>query len=257
MSLLEQYKDSYLAYSKTNTFKNKLNKTKELVDETLLKYNKPYIAFSTGKDSLCLLNIIYKQNKNIDVMFHDSMVELPESYIQLDKIKKEMNLNLHIVKNKNNVFDLYKNLDIFYNDKLEKKIQQITLNNPIREFVIENNFDLVFLGLRKQESKKRHFMLCKYGNHFYCNFNRIWECCPLSDWKGEDIWAYIFSNNLDEYIHPAYYKDKLVQDPAKIRVSWWCETNCITKGQILWLKIYYPELYNILKINFKEVISYA
>lgn len=258
MSLLEMMKPAYIAYAQTNTHKKKVKKSEDLIKQVLSKHKRPYVAYSTGKDSTCLLDMVYRINPHVEVMFHDSTVELPESYEQLKKVEENWGLKVHIVKNPYNVFELYKEYDIYNNDAAERKIQKLTLNNPIKEYVIENGFDLVFLGLRKQESKRRLRMLCKYGNYFYCKSNAIYECMPLSEWKKEDVWAYIFTHwPLENLIHPAYYKDRLVKDPGDIRVSWWCETNCITTGQLLWIKMYYPDLFNKLAREFPEVKGYV
>lgn len=257
MTLLEKLKPSYLAYAQTKIYKEKINKTIKFISEVLEKHNNPYVAFSTGKDSLCMLSMIYNISPKVKVMFHDSGVELPESYNQIKKICDFWDLNLNIINSPVNVLEIYKSKNGIFQGNCEDIAFTSAMMNPIRNWVKENSHDLSFIGLRKEESSRRRKMLNTFGNYFYCKSNSIYECFPLSNWKGEDIWAYIFSNNiLENFIHPAYYKDRLVEDPAKIRVSWFCDPAMATRGSFLWLKIYYPEIWNMLINMFPEMKSY-
>ncbi|KXZ40025.1 Phosphoadenosine phosphosulfate reductase family protein [Alkalithermobacter thermoalcaliphilus JW-YL-7 = DSM 7308] len=258
MSLLEKLKPSYIAYSETKTHKQRVQKAKDLIQKILQKHKKPYVAFSGGKDSLCLLHLVYKQNPNIDVMFHDSGVELPESYIQIQKIKETWGINLHVIKSPVNTLDVYKRKKGIFIGAAEDIAFNEVMGMPIKKWSKNNGNDLAFIGLRKEESKKRRIMLCKNGKYFYCKSFDIYECFPLADWKKEDVWAYIFSNYpLENLIHPAYFKDRLVKDPGDIRVSWYCDPTAARFGYFLWIKIYYPDLYNQLTHIFPEIKTFT
>lgn len=258
MTLLDKMKPSYIAYSQTSVHKRKVEKTKELIKEILSKHKKPYIACSTGKDSLTMLHLIYEIDPNIDVMFHDSGVELPESYEQIKKIEQNWGINLKVVKSPINVLERYKERDgIFFGGKGDIAFTE-AMGEPIRKWAKENGYDLAFIGLRQEESTNRRIMLCKNGQYFYCKKYEIYECFPLSFWKKEDIWAYIFTHPpLENLIHPAYYKDRLVKDPGDIRISWYCDPTSARFGQFLWLKIYYPDLFRKLADMFPEIMTYV
>lgn len=257
LSLLEKYKSAYIAYSKTNIHQRKVKKAEDLVKEVLSNHTKPYVAFSTGKDSLCLLHLVYSQNPNIDIMFHDSGVELPDSYSQIQKIKENWGINLHIIKSPVDVLQLYKRKDGIFTGASEDIAFNKAMGQPIKKWAKNNGNDLAFIGLRKEESKKRRIMLCKHGKYFYCKSFEIYECFPLADWKKEDVWAYIFTHKpLENLIHPAYFKDKLVTDPGDIRVSWYCDPAAARYGYFLWIKIYYPELYRKLTSIFPEIKTF-
>jgi len=257
ISKLEESRDLYLKYFNTFLFKRKLNKATEKIKFELGKHKKVYIAYSTGKDSLCLLDLVYSIDKNINVMYHDSGVELPESKNVLSKITKDLNLKLNILKNPFNVINIYKEKQGLQN--LGNKDIAFTkcMGNIIREWSERNDYDLSYIGLRKEESKKRKILLRNMGNYFYCKKYQIHQSYPLSDWKGMDIWAYIYGNNLEKYIHPAYHKDMFVNKPEDIRVSWYCDPCMSSHGYFLWIKYYYPEIFNFLKDSFPEVNSYV
>lgn len=263
MSLLEQLKSSYIAYSKTNAHKRKVEKAEALIQRALAEHDKPYISFSGGKDSLCLLDMVYRQKPEITVMHNDSGVELPESIGLVEKIRENWGVKVKIIKTEVDIIELFKEdfamrglgFDV---PSQNDKIVDIAMKNPIREWQKEEGYNLNFMGLRKQESKARRALLCTKGQYFYCKQNEIWECMPLADWKKEDVWAYIFSHYpLENLIHPAYYKDRLVVDPGDIRIGWWCGRIALTTGHVLWLKIYYPDLFEKLLKEFPEVKSYV
>ena len=256
MSLLEKHKKSYIMYSRTQVFKNKKKRTQNLILKALNENKKPYIAVSTGKDSMSMLGLIYELGI-IDIMFHDSRVELPESYNIISKINKNFN-TVKIIKSPVDVLEVYKKKNAFEIGACEDIAFTEAMMQPIESWIKENNYDLAFIGLRKQESSRRRKMLCHYGSYFYSKTHKINQCFPLADWKGEDIWAYLLTHPiLKNMIHPAYYKDKLVDDPAKIRISWYCDPTMSTKGHFLWLKHYYPHLFeNLLKSN-PEIISFV
>lgn len=257
MTLLEKMKDAYLDYSRLASFKRKVSRTKNFICSVLEKHDKPYISYSTGKDSLCLLHLLLSFEPNITAMHHDSGVELPESYVVRDKIKEDWNLNLDIIKSPVDVLDVYEQKDGFGIGANKDIAFTKAMMNPIRKWTKENNFDLAFIGLRKQESSHRRIMLSKHSNYFYAKTNSLYECFPLSEWKGRDIFAYIFANELDEYIHPAYYKDKFVDDPAMIRVSWYCDPAVASKGGFVWLKYYYPYIFRKLASRFPIIRTYC
>lgn len=263
MALLDTWKEGYIAYSKTNAHKKKVKKSEELVYRALSEHNKPYLSLSTGKDSLCLLDLVYRQNPDVMVMHNDSGVELPESLGIVKLIEKNWGINVKIIRTEVDVFQLFKE-DFamrglgFDMPSENDKIVDIAMKNLIRDWTKAEAYNLNFMGLRKQESKARRALLCKMGSYFYCKQNAIWECMPLADWKKEDVWAYIFSHHpLENLIHPAYYKDKLVKDPGDIRIGWWCGRIALTEGHVLWLKLYYPDLYSKLKKEFPDIVTYV
>lgn len=258
MTLLDRFKPGYLAYSKTKVHQKKVEKTRELIKGVLVRHKKPYIACSTGKDSLVMLHLIYEIDPGVDVMFHDSGVELPESYEQIKKIEENWGIDLKIVKSPVNVLQRYKEKDgIFHGGNADIAFSE-AMGKPIKEWAQKGGYDLAFIGLRQEESTPRRIMLCKHGQYFYCKTYEIHECFPLSFWKKEDVWAYIFAHHpLENLIHPAYYKDRLVKDPGDIRISWYCDPTAARFGQFLWLKMYYPDIFRKLKDMFPEIMTYV
>jgi len=254
---LNEMKGAYISYSCTNNFKLKVKRTEERIQEILKKHNNAYVSYSTGKDSLCMLHLFLSYRNDIPVMFHDSGVELPESYKILEKIKHDFNLNVNVVGTGTDVLDIYKKKNVFFIGGDKDFAWNEVMMNPIRAYAKRNNLDLAAIGLRKEESKKRKMMIIKNGQYHYCKRNSIYQFYPISEWMGRDVFSYIFCNKLDEYIHPAYFKNKFVKSSEDIRVSWFCDPTMITRGHFTWLKYYYGDIYRKLICEFPEIKSYV
>lgn len=92
-------------------------------------------------------------------------------------------------------------------------------------------------------------------NIFYNKTKKIWFCSPLAYFTSTDIWTYIFTNKLE---YPNFYD---MQNCGKtrewIRNTSWVTTDGANKGTLVWLKYNFPEHYEKLKKQFKEVGGYA
>lgn len=257
MSKLLKLRDYYLEYAKENEHRCRVNSAKMIIDNALSRFNNHYISYSTGKDSLCLLRLVHDIDKKIDVMYHDSGVELPESEDVLNKAIEVLNFNVNIVNSPVNVIEIYNQKRAIIDGGCKDYAWSLAMKKPILEWSNRNLKNAAFIGIRGEESKRRRYMLKRNGYDFYCKYSGIQHIYPLYNWKGKDVFAYIFSNGLDELIHPAYYKDKFHDNPEKIRVSWYCDPTCITHGSAVWLKYYYPEIFREIDCFFPELKSYC
>src|SRR5690606_13832135 len=61
--------------------------------------------------------------------------------------------------------------------------------------------DLVFLGLRAEESRGRAMNRATRGT-LYRKANGQVVCQPLADWRGLDVYAYLFARGID--VLPVY-----------------------------------------------------
>jgi phosphoadenosine phosphosulfate reductase len=226
------------------------------ISDVLSKHSKPYVAYSTGKDSLVMLDLCKKINPSIDIMFHDSRIELPESYELIEKAEKYYNKKINIVGTPKDILEIYKDKKAFFGMGDHDYAWTPCMLKPIMEWSKKTKKDVAFIGLRKQESAKRRMMLGRHGNYFYAKTRGIHQCFPLAAWTVNDVFAYIFSNELDHLLHPAYYKDQF-RKAERIRVSWYCDPTAGANGYFVWLKYYYPELFRKLCAKFPEVASYA
>lgn len=251
------YKMSYRLHAKSDQFRKTVEKTYVFLQKILHKHQRPYCSYSTGKDSLVMLALIHQLYPEICILFHDSGVELPESYETVKKAEAFFDCTIDVVKSPVDVLSIYKRKQAFQEGANKDYAWTPAMMRPIKEWSQTHNKDVAFIGLRKQESRQRRLLLSSRGNYFYAKTKQIYEAFPLANWTAQDIFAYIFSQGLEELLHPAYSKTRFVKSPEDIRVSWYCDPVMIKKGYFVWLRYYYPILFHTLSRRFPEVKNYV
>lgn len=181
-----EWKEYFLKWSKTEEFKDKLKIAKEVIEQALEEFRKPYIAFSGGKDSTALLHLVMQFDKSITVIHWDY-----GKYFIPRQIHREI---LEIAKTccAENIIVLTSKLY----DKLKENAQGILgkcfIGVEIPKLA-KQGYDCCFLALRSEESIKR-----RERTKNYREFDKtgIWNVFPIRDWTWKDVWAYIVSNNI-------------------------------------------------------------
>lgn len=165
-------------------FKRKVEKAKEVIAEALAIVNQPIVAVSWGKDSVVLAHMVRSVQPDTLMVFAEGF--FMNSYDNFTEVQ-----NLFLEKFPSRYIALNQTKDAALAKRTEPPPKKM-----IREAI---DHDLVFMGLRKEESKNRRASLCRYGLlHQYQSGKMAgkWRCCPLADWKGKDIWAYTIAYDL-------------------------------------------------------------
>ena len=204
---------------KINVYKASLNR----IEECLLKYDKYYVAFSGGKDSGIMLNLVLqiakKHNKKIAVLVVDTEAHYDYTYTYLENT---INENLEYIElfwvalplTLDNTLSCFANNWICWDENLK--------SNWIREkskFAISdyNYFDFYkygmtfydfiskfaewyadkkrlccFVGLRAKESDKRMKMFLNSNFYIFKNTKHSVNSYPIFDWEISDIWKYYY-----------------------------------------------------------------
>lgn len=255
MTLYEKQLYTYNA-GKQN-YIDKVEKAIRLIKEAVKMKKKMSISCSYGKDSIVLLDLVFQVTKNVTVIQSDSGYQLPDTYRIREHYEKKLNYKTVIV---NQLLPFEEFLKIYGMQSINrtrsqhKNVVQITKKDRLTEKAKENGIELTFWGLRKAESKARDKFLIN-RNLFYNNTKKMWFCSPLSYFTSTDIWTYIFTNKLE---YPNFYD---MQNCGKtrewIRNTSWVTTDGANKGTLVWLKYNFPEYFDKLAKNFKEVKGYA
>jgi len=249
-------KEYYLLYAELDEFKGKIELVKSSIEKET-RNTKGSISYSTGKDSLVMLDIALEANPNLDIMFHDSWYELPESYGIIKLAEKHHNKTINVVKSPIDILDEYAKKKAFYDAGCKNYAFEKAMMTPIRNFQQDNDYKIALIGIRKEESKRRENLIKHMGKLFYSKKNKIYQFYPICDLTGDDVFAYIYSRKLDKLLHPAYNKTRFTDDPAKIRISWFVDPTAATIGQFSWLKYYYKKQYNLMLSFHPEIKAYT
>lgn len=234
----------FLLYSHLNKYVNKLMKTQEYLQSIIDKYNS-YVAFSGGKDSWVMLHMLLQYKPDIPVMFANSGNEYPDTIDFIDYIEKLYNLNLYEIETSMSMTEIYEKVGAYQFKESDvtwaaREPKRILIYEPANEMK-KMGHNAVFMGLRAEESKGRKINYKKNGLEYLCQYDGITHINPLSNWTIDDIWAYIVQNDIP---YNRIYDKPWKNGRRDIRVATYSGRTSITEGRWLFIKMFYPELWN-------------
>lgn len=232
--------------------KKKVEKAKELIKKTLNECKNPYISTSWGKDSTVVMDLVHNEDPTVPIVYMDSGYAMPDTYEYRDRYLAQSKAHYYEIKCPQDYLDLSLKYGLPHIDRTQKdhdKIIKMIKGEPITDFAKSKGFDCCFWGIRADETRGRAYLLKKYG------LNHNDKCAPIGFWTTYDIWAYILSKDID---YNTLYDKEI--PPAitryNIKNSGWLTTDNIHKGRLLWLKRFYPDIFDKLKEINPQVGNY-
>lgn len=248
--------DLYRLHSRLPVFRRRLEKTREIIHDSMPQIERPYVSVSFGKDSMVLMHLLIQAVPDIPVVWSDrgEEAELPATYPLVDEVVRRYGINLQIIKPSMTMFEIYCRYGLPEIDDGASRIivKEINLVMAFAEYARQNKNDGYFQGLRASESRGRMMMANSYGPIHHRKKDGMIVCNPLLRWTARDIWAYTVVNGLP--YHPEYDNDKF-KSREDIRLSNWSGLYMSRKGRMAELKYYYPDLFQRLVAEFPEVRS--
>lgn len=179
-------------------------RTKELYDADIARCDKAYIAFSGGKDSAALLNLCNEVlPKEVPVIFSDTDMELPDTYVTWEEVQKRYpDREFIVARAETKALDNWKifgppSKTIRWCCSIQKSTPAlINLKKLLGKQAIRV---MAFVGVRGDESLSRSFY--EDSNDGVKNASQM-NLMPLLDWGAHELWLYIFEHDL--YINRAY-----------------------------------------------------
>lgn len=188
-----KWRETFLLHSRTEGFQRHIEIAQEIIKNALQKYRKPYIAFSGGKDSTCMMHLVLQQKPDTMILHWD----YGRYFIPLE-------MHQEIIENTKKIGA--KNLRIETSTKYERlgrEARNIIGTEMIGKLIpqlIEEGYDAVFVGLRRLESLKR-----KRRINAGRSLTEMPEIFPIHLWSWMDVWAYVISNDLPYLSHYDVY----------------------------------------------------
>lgn len=181
------------------TLEEKEKESRKLLKEAIEKFGmeKVAVAWSGGKDSTTVLHLIKQEFKKviIPVVFIDTSVKFKEIYSFRDKIAKEWNLNLIIVKNE----EALKTIKIAQN---KEECCYLLKTVPLREAITSHGWQALITAVRwdEQEARKNETYFSRRETPPHTRIH------PILHFRELDIWAYIRKYNIPycELYHKGY-----------------------------------------------------
>ncbi|CAD7770753.1 MAG: Phosphoadenosine phosphosulfate reductase [Candidatus Methanoperedenaceae archaeon GB50] len=172
--------------------------SRKIIKEAIEKHQgKIATAWSGGKDSTTVLHLIKQEFGKviIPVVFIDTSVKFPEIYAFRDKLAKEWNLNLIIIKNENAL----KEIEIA---KDKKECCYLLKTLPLRQIIEKNGWQALITAVRwdEQEARKNEVYISPRENPPHLRIH------PILHFREIDIWSYIKKYNVPycELYHKGY-----------------------------------------------------
>lgn len=259
---IERDKQTYLLHSKLISYQKRIDTALKTMREALVKSDNPILSFSSGKDSVVLLDIAVRAGFKGDLLFFkygiSTDIETPVENVQLLKYYAERHsLRYHILDCLGEVdcWEECGRFTLFPGSPEEKRIFNQTnydFAKKSKDFCRANGIDLLIMGMRKAESARRRAMLNKKGTIYTTKTRDSVTCCPLANLTNEDIWGYIFKNNLKYlsiYDYP-YIDRRRNRDEITLLYN----DALIRHGSILHYKKMYPQFFAWLKGHWGDVI---
>lgn len=247
------------AHSLRSSFQKRLKETHDVIERFLSipKNKKIYVAWSTGKDSTVLLHLVLQYQKNISVMSQNDDIDAPDIAAYRNNIVEKFGVKVDEVSQDCKILQFIQDNNIDITEDITSKesvMSDILFYKPIEKYRRQNKFTGYFMGLRRYESKAREKNFLSRG-HVYQKANGAFVCQPLAQWEVRDIFAYFVLNDIP--INPIYFKTKFKKSPEHIRSNFLLPGSFSNKGEALWLKYYFPDLFNELAAICPKILAYT
>lgn len=160
-----------------------------------------HVAFSGGKDSIVLLDLVKKAlpKDEFVVVFGDTQMEFPDTYDVVDKIEEQCKadgIRFYRAKSHMDVYDSWRQFAppsrvLRWCCSVHKSTPQVI---KLREVLEKANFSgLAFVGVRGAESVRRSEYEFE-SNGMKQKGQR--SANPILDWTSYEVWLYIYANKL-------------------------------------------------------------
>ena len=191
-----------------------------LIQETIKKVYNTYkkfknkvdffhVSYSGGKDSEVTFDIVQRTlpHNAFKVLFGDTGMEFPDTYIAKDVIKKfceENKIEFYEARSEFNPLDSWRKFGMPSSSMrwccgVHKtapqllKLREVTGNSNLKE--------MAFVGIRSSESTRRsEYEYTSFGTKHSGQFS----CYPILEWNSAEVYLYIYMQNL--HINAAYKK---------------------------------------------------
>ena len=249
-----QFQRSVDMWTMNDGYKRRVDVAKLRVLKTIQEHNNGLeAAWSGGKDSTAMIALISEVCKDNDITPIPAMsvkddLDFPGEEKYISDIANRLSIPLTIIRPS---FSLLEWIRDHSDDMLpgadihgrSAELSKRGFYSLIEKRRIDKNVHAVFLGLRKEESHHRLMNRAVRGWK-YIKTNGQTVSQPICDWKGLDVYAYLKTHDID--LLPMYRCIRLHKEPWRVRKSWWLPGASANRGQTVWLKTFYPSLYNKL-----------
>jgi 3'-phosphoadenosine 5'-phosphosulfate sulfotransferase (PAPS reductase)/FAD synthetase len=223
--------------ARLRAFRDRVARARDAIAAMLANCRRPYVAFSGGKDSLCVLALTASVAPGIAAIWSDDELEYPEQIPYIPRAAEQLGACLTIVLGyapHGGWFYPWQDQPFWRTPLPGSRV----IGMRVEDWAPHAGYDGVLLGLRRQESARRRTHLAASGPWFR-RANGMWQANPLAGWDVADVWALIAAWDLP--YNPVYDRlaaigvprDRQRVGPLPLAPGWY-------------LRVGWPELYQQL-----------
>jgi 3'-phosphoadenosine 5'-phosphosulfate sulfotransferase (PAPS reductase)/FAD synthetase len=228
----------YLAHASLASFRRRVDTVKSRIQQFLDSADRPYAAWSGGKDSECLLILLSEMGCHIPVFTQGDDLDWPDKEAFCRALTAQLGFaDYAYMMSGTSALDQFSGLTLN-----GTKTIRGTFSHVVQRYVYERSRNGVLMGLRSEESVHRRALRASRG-WMYRTTSGETRCIPIADWAGIDVFALIVSHGLP-YMH--VYDCDAFCPPHEIRFSWIVNPHFLHRGHPAWLKHYYPDQFTRL-----------
>jgi phosphoadenosine phosphosulfate reductase len=175
----------------------------DCIKKALQMFPNVAVSWSGGRCSTVALYLALQVNPDIQVVFNDTGIEFPETYMFVEAISNLWKVNLKVLKPKVNFFrDIvpkygfpmlrgkYKNTSRSKDGK--PMCCQLLKEEPLKE----SGFKASITGIRAVESRMRMFGIGQFGQYYHAKMMDAWRFHPLAFWTTQRLLRFIDQNEI-------------------------------------------------------------
>ncbi len=175
---------------RSERFRDKLASALAITTKALSDSNKPYVAFSGGVDSTAVEAVVHRLSPYVPMVWSDDELELPETVSFMSQIRSDFDPLMLVTygwAQHAGWFTPWAD-EPYWRDPLPGTLR---INKAVDDWQAERGYDLVFTGVRMDESDQRRGWLMRAGPIYNVRDGVGRRCCPLWDWTKDDVWALV------------------------------------------------------------------
>ncbi|MCS4255970.1 phosphoadenosine phosphosulfate reductase [Rhodococcus erythropolis] len=216
-----------------------------------LRRHDGYLAFSGGKDSLVVLDLVRRVEPDVPVVFFDSGLEYPETYDYIRDLAREWSLDLHRIPADPPLLDVLAASGLWDHRATSPggalpDLHEVLISGPSkRAHELLGPGEL--WGVRADESAGRRAMYTRGGRRdgIVERIDATVAYGPIWNWSTAEVWSHIRRHDLP--VNPVYAKLIALGVPEQHqRISHVIDGNHLERGRLTWLQRGWPALFEQL-----------